>query len=98
MNDWSDVYNVPCSGLTGPVPYFGPPIAPRRMACALLAASRASSVSGEPVASIEQPPRRCSWKLNSRSGIFFSRTFITCSGTQLVAYPIPLPVTSNRDV
>lgn len=25
-------YDVPCSGRMGPVPYFGPPMAPRRMA------------------------------------------------------------------
>jgi len=43
----------PCSGLTEPVPYFGPPIAPRRIAWAFCAALRASSVSGVPWASIE---------------------------------------------
>ena len=65
----------PCSGRTGPVPYFywmeggvrvclegfcaargrstGPPIAPRRTASAFLAAARASSVRGDPVASME---------------------------------------------
>lgn len=35
------------------VEHTGPPIAPRRMASALRAASRASSVRGTPVASIE---------------------------------------------
>lgn len=36
----------------------GPPMAPRRTASAFLAASRASSVMGEPVASIEALGRR----------------------------------------
>lgn len=44
---------MPCSGRTLPVPHFGPPIAPRRTASAAFAASRASDVRGEPVASIE---------------------------------------------
>jgi len=44
---------MPCSGLTAPVPHFGPPIAPRRTASAALAAARALVVRGSPVASIE---------------------------------------------
>lgn len=36
----------PCSGRTLPVPYFGPPMAPRSTASADLAAERASSVNG----------------------------------------------------
>jgi hypothetical protein len=47
----------------------GPPIAPRRIASADFAACSASSVRGFPVALIEQPPRRCSWKLNFISGL-----------------------------
>jgi predicted S18 family serine protease len=35
------------------VPHFGPPMAPSMTASAFLAAVRASSVSGNPVASIE---------------------------------------------
>jgi len=35
------------------VPHFGPPMAPSMTASAFLAAVRASSVSGDPVASIE---------------------------------------------
>jgi hypothetical protein len=44
---------MPCSGRMGPVPYLGPPMAPRRMAWADLAAERASLVRGSPWASIE---------------------------------------------
>jgi hypothetical protein len=44
---------MPCSGRTFPVPHFGPPMAPRRIASADLAASRACVVRGSPVASIE---------------------------------------------
>lgn len=44
---------MPCSGRTLPVPHLGPPMAPRRMASAAFAASRAFDVSGSPVASIE---------------------------------------------
>ena len=44
---------MPCSGRTLPVPHLGPPIAPRRIASADLAASRALAVRGSPVASIE---------------------------------------------
>lgn len=43
----------PCSGRMGPTPYLGPPIAPRRTACADWAAERAVSVRGVPCASIE---------------------------------------------
>ena len=41
------------SGRDGKARRTGPPIAPRRTASAFLAAARASSVRGEPVASIE---------------------------------------------
>ena len=40
----------------------GPPIAPKRTASAFLAAARASSVRGEPVASMEAWDRFVSWK------------------------------------
>ena len=40
----------------------GPPIAPKRTASAFLAAERASSVRGEPVASIEAWDSLFSWK------------------------------------
>jgi hypothetical protein len=50
----------PCSGLIGPVPYLGPPIAPRRTACADLAAERAESVRGVRWASIEACDRAVS--------------------------------------
>ncbi len=35
------------------MPHFGPPMAPSMTASAFLAAERASSISGDPVASIE---------------------------------------------
>ena len=44
---------MPCSGRTAAVPHFGPPMAPRITASAALAAARASSVKGIPVASID---------------------------------------------
>ena len=44
---------MPCSGRTAPVPHLGPPMAPRSTASAFFAAVRASSVRGEPVASID---------------------------------------------
>ena len=46
-------FSRPCSGRTAPVPHLGPPMAPSRTASADLAASRASSVSGLPLASME---------------------------------------------
>ncbi|KAH3671199.1 hypothetical protein WICMUC_004716 [Wickerhamomyces mucosus] len=53
------IFNKPCSGLTAPVPHFGPPTAPNKMASAFLEASKASSGNGTPVASMAAPPIKC---------------------------------------
>ncbi|KAH3684910.1 hypothetical protein WICPIJ_004107 [Wickerhamomyces pijperi] len=58
----------PCSGLTAPVPHFGPPTAPNNTASAFLEASKASGVNGTPVASMAAPPIKWCWKLNLMDG------------------------------
>ncbi|KAH3667328.1 hypothetical protein OGAPHI_002977 [Ogataea philodendri] len=59
------ILSSPCSGRTEPVPHLGPPTAPNSTASAFLAAFRASSDRGTPVASIEAPPIRCVENWNS---------------------------------
>ena len=57
----------------------GPPIAPKRTASAFLAAARASSVRGEPVASMEAWDSLFSWK-----GLAGKGRSEKCDGPRLV--------------